>query len=197
MIGIFNDSIDYSKIGEYNKDIFKFDITKAAISKATDYPLHIGLTEAGTPETGRRKSAIALGTLLLDGIGDTMRVSLTGDPVNEVVFAKQLLQDIGLRDGGIKFVSCPTCGRTQVDLISLANRLNAEIKTKYPFPSRSLNVAVMGCAVNGPGEAREADIGIAGGVGEFLLFKKGISVGKVSQNDVIPILLDEIEKILN
>ena len=188
----FNDIV----ISVKSSDLSSMIYANRIISSKTDIPLHLGVTEAGTEEMGIIKSAVGIGSLLCDGIGETIRVSLTADVCKEVEAAKDLLSACGLRKT-INVISCPTCGRTQVDLISLANRLNAEIKTKFPFPSRSLNVAVMGCAVNGPGEAREADIGIAGGVGEFLLFKKGISVGKVSQNDVIPILLDEIEKILN
>ena len=158
------------------------------VSKKTDFPLHIGLTEAGTPETGKRKSAEALGALLLSGIGDTMRVSLTGDPVEEVIFAKQILQDLGLREGGIRFVSCPTCGRTKVDLPKIAGEIEralapvAEERTRKGM--RAITVAVMGCAVNGPGEAREADIGAACGEGKAVIFSGGEIIKTVKDSEL-------------
>jgi len=156
------------------------------IAQKTEYPLHIGLTEAGTPESGKRKSAAALGALLLSGIGDTMRVSLTGDPVREVIFAKELLKDLQLRQGGIKFVSCPTCGRTKVNLPEIAECVEralapiAEQRERTGKPS--VTVAVMGCAVNGPGEAREADIGAACGDGKAVIFAHGEIIKTVSES---------------
>ncbi len=147
------------------------------ISERSEYPLHIGLTEAGTPEIGKRKSAEALGALLLAGIGDTMRVSLTGDPVDEVVFAKQLLADLRLRDAGIRFVSCPTCGRTKVDLPRIASQIEEALRpigaAREKAGKPAITVAVMGCAVNGPGEAREADLGAACGDGKAVIFSGG------------------------
>jgi len=187
----FNDIV----ISVKSSDLSSMISANRIISSKTDIPLHLGVTEAGTEEMGLIKSAIGIGSLLCDGIGDTIRVSLTADVRKEVEAAKNLLSACGLRNT-VNVISCPTCGRTQVDLIVLADSLNREIKKRFPNPKRSLNVAVMGCVVNGPGEAREADIGIAGGVGEFLLFKKGVSMGKVSQDNAIPVLLSEIEKIL-
>ena len=144
------------------------------ISEKTDYPLHVGITESGTIISGNIKSAIGLGLILHQGIGDTIRVSLTGNPLEEIKSAKLILKTLGLRKGGIEVVSCPTCGRTQIDLIGLANQVENMVGD-IPL---DLKVAVMGCAVNGPGEAREADIGIAGGVGEGLLIKHGKVIRK-------------------
>ena len=155
-----------------------------------EYPLHLGVTEAGTERMGLIKSAMGIGSLLLDGIGDTIRISLTDDPVREIAAAKDILKAIGLREEGVRIVSCPTCGRTNIDLIALANRVEDKLRD-CPKP---ITVAVMGCAVNGPGEAREADIGIAGGVGEALLFKKGKILGKFPEKDILNVLLSEIEK---
>lgn len=153
------------------------------------YPLHVGITEAGTVYSGNIKSALGLGLILHQGIGDTIRVSLTGDPVNEIVTAKQVLRTLGLRKGGIEVVSCPTCGRTNIDLISLANAVE---KMVMEFDHLYIKVAVMGCVVNGPGEAREADIGIAGGVGEGLLIKKGEIVRKVPEDQLLSVLREEL-----
>lgn len=153
------------------------------------YPLHVGITEAGTVYSGNIKSAIGLGIILHEGIGDTIRVSLTGDPVNEIASAKQILRTLGLRQGGIEVVSCPTCGRTNIDLISLANEVE---KMVMEFDHLNIKVAVMGCVVNGPGEAREADIGIAGGVGEGLLIKKGEIVRKVPEAELLSTLREEL-----
>lgn len=153
------------------------------------YPLHVGITEAGTVYSGNIKSALGLGLILHQGIGDTIRVSLTGDPVNEIVTAKQVLRTLGLRKGGIEVVSCPTCGRTNIDLISLANAVE---KMVMEFDHLHIKVAVMGCVVNGPGEAREADIGIAGGVGEGLLIKKGEIVRKVPEDLLLSVLREEL-----
>ncbi len=153
------------------------------------YPLHVGITEAGTVYSGNIKSALGLGIILNQGIGDTIRVSLTGDPVNEIASAKLILRTLGLRQGGIEVVSCPTCGRTNIDLISLANEVE---KMVTEFDDLNIKVAVMGCVVNGPGEAREADIGIAGGVGEGLLIKKGEIVRKVPENQLLSVLRHEL-----
>ncbi len=159
-----------------------------------DYPLHIGVTEAGSAHMGTLKSAIGIGSLLSDGIGDTIRVSLTADPLLEVKEGKALLSALGLGTSSlINVVSCPTCGRTKIGLIDLVTRFEEEILPTLT-PSRKLKVALMGCAVNGPGEAREADIGIAGGDGEALLFKKGVTVGKYPQEDILEILREEINK---
>lgn len=153
------------------------------------YPLHVGITEAGTVYSGNIKSALGLGIILHEGIGDTIRVSLTGDPVNEIASAKLILRTLGLRKGGIEVVSCPTCGRTNIDLISLANEVE---KMAAEFDHLNIKVAVMGCVVNGPGEAKEADIGIAGGVGEGLLIKKGEIVRKVPEKELLSTLRDEL-----
>lgn len=160
------------------------------ISAQTEYPLHIGVTEAGTFFKGTIKSAIGLGCLLAEGIGDTLRVSLTGDPVEEVRVGQEILKALGLKKGGIEFVSCPTCGRTRINLIPLAEQLEQRLSGC----SKNIKVAVMGCAVNGPGEAREADIGIAGGDGEALLFKKGEIIRKIPQDKIVDELISEIEK---
>ena len=166
------------------------------VSQLTDVPLHVGLTEAGIGEDARRKSALGIGSILLAGIGDTIRVSLTGDPVQEVILAKKILSDIGIRRSGIDFVSCPTCGRTQVDLPSIA----AEVKGRLePYSERleragkSLTVAVMGCPVNGPGEAKHADLGVACGKGVGLIIKKGEIVCKVDEGDICKTLIHELD----
>ncbi len=159
------------------------------LAEKTDYPLHVGITEAGTIFSGNIKSALGLGLILNQGIGDTVRVSLTGDPVQEVRAARLILRTLGLRQGGIELVSCPTCGRTKIDLIGLANQVEAVVE-EFPL---DIKVAVMGCAVNGPGEAREADIGIAGGIGEGLLFKKGEIVRKVPEDKLLSVLREELE----
>lgn len=159
------------------------------MSQKADYPLHIGVTEAGTPFAGTIKSAAGLGCLLAEGIGDTLRVSLTGDPAEEVRVGIELLKAMGLRKAGIEFVSCPTCGRTRIDLIKIAS----EVEKRLEGCDKHIKVAVMGCAVNGPGEAREADIGIAGGDGEALLFKKGEIIRKIPQDRIVDELLAEIE----
>lgn len=163
------------------------------MSEKVNYPLHIGVTESGTLLKGTIKSSIGVGSLLLDGIGDTMRISLTDNPVEEVKVAKQILNSIGVRKFGINFVSCPTCGRTKIDLISLAKKVEDGLKGV----NKDITVAIMGCAVNGPGEAKEADIGIAGGVGEALLFKKGEIIRKIPENEVVETLIKEIEQMNN
>ena len=159
-------------------------------SQKCEYPLHLGETEAGTERMGLIKSAAGIGSLLLHGIGDTIRISLTADPVKEIYAAQDLLKAIGIRKNGITFVSCPTCGRTKIDLIALAN----EAEEKLRGCKKNLKVAIMGCAVNGPGEAREADIGIAGGNGVGLIFKKGEIIRKVSESELITELMKEIDK---
>ena len=159
------------------------------LAKQTHYPLHVGITESGTVQSGNIKSAIGLGLILNRGIGDTVRVSLTGDPVEEIRSAKLILRTLGLRKGGIEVVSCPTCGRTQIDLIQLANQVEKMVED-YPL---DLKLAVMGCVVNGPGEAREADLGIAGGIGEGLLIKKGEIIRKVPENELLQALKEELD----
>ena len=163
------------------------------ISELVDYPLHLGVTEAGTVRSGVVKSAIGIGTLLAEGIGDTIRVSLTGDPVREIPVALEILRVLGLRQRSVELISCPTCGRTQVDLASLAENVE-EWLAHLPALDKPLKVAVMGCAVNGPGEAREADFGIAGGKGMGLLFRKGEIVAHLPENELLPALLREIEE---
>ena len=160
------------------------------IAEKTDYPLHVGITEAGTLYSGNVKSAMGLAMILGEGIGDTIRVSLTGDPINEIKTAKLVLRTLGLRQGGISVVSCPTCGRTQIDLIGLANKVENMVEE---YDHLNIKVAVMGCVVNGPGEAREADIGIAGGIGEGLLIKKGEIVKKVPENMLLETLREELD----
>ena len=156
-----------------------------------EYPLHLGVTEAGTERMGMIKSAIGIGALLQRGIGDTIRVSLTADPVKEVAAGFDILKALGMNQEGVQFVSCPTCGRTRIDLISIAS----EVERRLAGCKKNITVAVMGCAVNGPGEAREADIGIAGGDGAGLIFKKGEVVRKVSEDKLIDCLMEEIEKL--
>lgn len=158
------------------------------IAKVCPYPLHVGITESGTVWAGNIKSSIGLGLILSQGIGDTIRVSLTGAPVEEIKSAKMILRTLGLRKGGIEVVSCPTCGRTKIDLIGLANKVE-EMVADIPL---DIKVAVMGCVVNGPGEAKEADIGIAGGVGEGLLIKKGEIVKKVKEDELLDTLRQEL-----
>lgn len=156
-----------------------------------DYPLHLGVTEAGTKRMGIIKSAVGIGALLADGIGDTIRVSLTDDPVEEVYAAQDILKALGMGGDGVRFVSCPTCGRTKIDLISLAR----EAEERLRGCKKNITVAVMGCIVNGPGEAKEADIGIAGGDGMGLIFKKGEIIAKVPEHELIDRLLDEVDKL--
>ena len=158
------------------------------MSKTVDYPLHLGITEAGGIKRGTIKSAIGVGSLLADGIGDTIRISLTGDPTEEIPVAKDILRSLDLLNDKIKIVSCPTCGRCNINLIDLAN----EVEDKISSLEKDITVAIMGCAVNGPGEAREADIGIAGGDKVGLLFKKGEIVKKIPQETIVDTLLEEI-----
>lgn len=159
------------------------------LSDTVDYPLHVGITEAGTVWGGTVKSAVGIGAILSRGIGDTIRVSLTGDPVEEIYAAKEILKSLELRKFGVEFISCPTCGRTSIDLIKIANEVEERVKNI----DKNIKVAVMGCAVNGPGEAREADIGIAGGHGEGLIFKKGQILRKVPEDRLVEELFKEIE----
>ena len=158
------------------------------LAEQTNYPLHVGITEAGTVYSGNIKSAVGLGIILYEGIGDTIRVSLTGDPLEEIKSAKRILKTLNLRKGGIEVISCPTCGRTKIDLIGLANQVETMVQ-EFPL---DIKVAVMGCVVNGPGEAKEADIGIAGGKGEGLLIKKGEIVKKVPENQLLDVLREEL-----
>lgn len=160
------------------------------IHSQTSYPLHVGITEAGTLTSGNIKSAVGLGLILHQGIGDTIRVSLTGDPVEEIKSAKLILRTLGLRKGGIEVVSCPTCGRTRIDLIGLANQVENMVTE---FDQLNVKVAVMGCVVNGPGEAKEADLGIAGGIGEGLLIKKGEIVKKLPESELLSALRAELK----
>lgn len=183
----FNDivvSIKVSDVPELIKAYRKFD-------SLNDIPLHIGVTEAGTKNGGMIKSAVGIGTLLSENIGNTMRVSLTADPVEEIYAAKEILKVLGMRKNGAELVSCPTCGRTKIDMIPIA----AEMEERLRGVDKDIKVAVMGCAVNGPGEAREADIGVAGGDGEGLIFKKGKIIRKVPENEIISALMDEIERL--
>ena len=168
------------------------------LKELTDCPIHIGITESGTPKNGELKSAVGIGALLLAGIGDTMRVSLTDDPVKEVILAKRILETAGMREKAIEIVSCPTCGRTEIDLIGLANEAEERLETvaqkRHAAGRRPLKVAVMGCAVNGPGESREADYGIAGGKGEGLIFSHGQIIEKVPENVLVDRLIEIIER---
>ena len=184
--------LDYGNIviSIKSSDVMMCLKTHQLISQITDHPLHVGITEAGTIYSGNIKSSIGLGLILNEGIGDTIRVSLTGDPVQEIRTAKLILKTLGLRTGGINLVSCPTCGRTKIDMISLANSVEKLIED---YEHLDITVAVMGCVVNGPGEAREADIGVAGGVGEGLLFKKGEIVKKVKEDEILSELKKELD----
>lgn len=159
------------------------------LADKTPYPLHVGITESGTVQSGNIRSAIGLGLILHQGIGDTIRVSLTGNPVEEIKSAKLILRTLGLRKGGIEVVSCPTCGRTQIDLIGLATKVEKLVED-YPL---DIKVAVMGCAVNGPGEAKEADLGVAGGIGEGLLIKRGEIIRKIPEDQLLAALKEELD----
>lgn len=162
------------------------------MSEAVDYPLHVGITEAGTEKSGLIKSAVGIGALLAEGIGDTIRVSLTADPVREVIAGNEILKSLGLKKFGVTLISCPTCGRTRIDLPKIA----AEVEERISTIKTPLQVAVMGCIVNGPGEARDADVGIAGADGEGILFRKGKVVKKLPEDQLVPALFEEIDKIL-
>lgn len=181
---------DQIKISLKASDVMKTVEAYRLLAQKVDYPLHIGITEAGTIFSGTIKSSVGLGILLADGIGDTMRVSLTGDPVDEVRVGFEILKALGLRQRGINFVSCPTCGRCQINLIGVAE----EVENRLAAIDAHLTVAVMGCVVNGPGEAREADVGIAGGRGEGLLFRHGEIVRKVPEGEMADALVAEVEQ---
>ena len=179
------------KISLKASDVMKTVAAYRLFSSQSDYPLHIGITEAGTLFSGTIKSSVGLGILLADGIGDTMRVSLTGEPRDEVRVGYDILKAVGLRQRGVNFVSCPTCGRCQIDLIRVAE----EVERRLQGVDKPITVAVMGCAVNGPGEAREADVGIAGGNGEGLIFRHGEIIRKVPEENLAEALLEEIDKL--
>ncbi len=163
------------------------------LADKVDYPLHLGVTEAGTPTVGTIKSSVGIGTLLAEGIGDTIRVSLAADPVEEVRVGMDILKSLGLRNEGLTFVACPSCGRADIDLISLAKEVEQRM---IPFSNKNIHVAVMGCEVNGPGEARAADIGIAGGKGIGIIFKKGEVIRKVPETQIVTALMEEVEKLV-
>ncbi len=182
----FYDTVISIKSSDVKKTIAAYRLARETF----DYPLHIGVTEAGTYKSGIVKSSIGIGSLLADGIGETIRVSLTDDPVLEVEAAKIILKSLGLREGGVEVVSCPTCARCRINLIPIAMEVNARLENC----DKKLKVAVMGCVVNGPGEARDADIGIAGGDGCAMLFKKGEIVGKIPEDKIIETLMKEIDK---
>ena len=160
------------------------------LSEMCRYPLHIGVTESGTKRMGVMKSSIGIGALLADEIGETIRVSLTGDPVEEVKVGHDILKSLNLEETGVKIVSCPTCGRTKIDIIGLTNQIEKELENV----SKPIKVAIMGCAVNGPGEAKDADIGIAGGNKQAVLFKKGKIERKIPEEEIVKVLIDEIKK---
>jgi len=181
---------DQIKISIKASDVVKTVAAYRLLAQRVDYPLHVGITEAGTLFSGTIKSAVGLGILLADGIGDTLRVSLTGDPVHEVKVGFEILKSLSLRQRGINFVSCPTCGRCQINLIQVAE----EVEQRLSGISAPLTVAVMGCVVNGPGEAREADFGIAGGRGEGLLFRHGEIIRKVPEHELADALVSEVLK---
>ncbi len=188
-VGIIEDcGYDNLVISIKSSDVMMCVRAHELLAARTNYPLHVGITESGTVTSGNIKSAVGLGIILNQGIGDTVRVSLTGDPVEEIRSAKLILRTLGLRKGGIEVVSCPTCGRTKIDLIGLAEQVE-EMVQDIPL---DIKVAVMGCAVNGPGEAKEADIGIAGGIGEGLLIKRGEIVRKVPEQELLHTLREEL-----
>lgn len=189
-VGIIEDcGYDNLVISIKSSDVMMCVKAHELLAAKTNYPLHVGITESGTVMSGNIKSAVGLGIILNQGIGDTIRVSLTGDPVEEIKSAKLILRTLGIRKGGIEVVSCPTCGRTKIDLISLANQVET-MAAEYPL---DIKVAVMGCVVNGPGEAKEADIGIAGGIGEGLLIRRGEIVKKLPEKELLEALRQELE----
>ena len=179
---------DHLVISIKSSDVMMCVKAHELISNQTGYPLHVGITESGTLRRGNIKSSIGLGLILSQGIGDTIRVSLTGDPMEEIYTAKEILRTLGIRKGGVEVVSCPTCGRTQIDLISLANQVE-QMVSEFDL---DIKVAVMGCVVNGPGEAREADLGIAGGIGEGLLMRHGEVIRKLPEDQLLNALRQEL-----
>lgn len=194
------ESMDFSNIvvSLKSSDVALNDKAYRIVADQLPYPLHVGITEAGTVNRGKVKSAIGIGSLLLSGIGDTIRVSLTGDPVNEVVFAKEILSAIGLRNSGINLVSCPTCGRTRVDLEAITSQIERELAPIEAYMEKRriprLTVAVMGCAVNGPGEAKEADLGVAGGDGKGVLIEKGEIIRTIPEEEICSQLIAAIKE---
>lgn len=174
-----------------SSDVLQMIESYKLISTKVNYPLHLGVTESGTPWRGTIKSSVGIGSLLTEGIGDTIRVSITGDVEEEVKVGREILKSLGYINEGVKFVSCPTCGRTEIDLIGIAN----EVEKRLENLNKNIKVAVMGCVVNGPGEAREADIGIAGGKGQGLIFKKGEIIKKVKESELVEELMKEIKKL--
>ena len=194
------ESLDFNDIvvSLKSSDVALNDKAYRIVADQLDYPLHVGITEAGTVNRGKVKSAIGIGSLLLSGIGDTIRVSLTGDPVNEVIFAKEILSAIGLRNSGINLVSCPTCGRTRVDLDAITSQIERELAPIETYMEENhiprMTVAVMGCAVNGPGEAREADLGVAGGDGKGVLIQKGEILRTIPEEEICSQLIREIKE---
>ena len=198
---IENMGYDQLVISIKSSDVMMSRRAHELLTEKTDIPLHVGITEAGTVFRGSIKSSVGLGVILYQGIGDTIRVSLTGEPVKEVLAAKEILKSLGLRKDGIEVVSCPTCGRTQIDLIGLAEQVE-ELVAGYEdkaealgYNGKSLKIAVMGCVVNGPGEAKEADLGIAGGIGEGLLFKHGEIIKKLPEDQLLDALREEIDRL--
>jgi (E)-4-hydroxy-3-methylbut-2-enyl-diphosphate synthase len=185
----FNDTVISLKAFDVPTTVEAYQL----ISKRTKYPLHLGITEAGLPQAGSIRSALGIGILLVSGIGDTIRVSLTGDPVEEVRVGYEILKSLNLREHGPTIISCPTCGRCEIDIISLTKKVERKIKNIQA----PIKIAVMGCVVNGPGEARDADAGIAGGKGYGLLFRKGKIIGKIKERDLINALLKEVEGLVN
>jgi len=188
-----NMNFEHIVISLKSSDVLSCIHSYKLIAQKVDYPLHLGITEAGTLLTGTIKSSVGLGILLYEGIGDTIRVSLTGEPVDEVKVGFEILKSLNLRQYGINFISCPTCGRTQINLIKIAN----EVQEKLSHIKKPLKVAIMGCIVNGPGEAREADIGIAGGKKRVAIFKKGEIIKTVSEEDAVSELMKEIKHMIN
>jgi (E)-4-hydroxy-3-methylbut-2-enyl-diphosphate synthase len=183
----FNDIVVSVKAFDVPTTIQAYEL----ISQKTDYPLHLGITEAGLPQAGAIRSALGIGLLLAQGIGDTIRVSLTGDPVEEIGVGQEILRSLNLRDFGPTIISCPTCGRCEIDLISLTKKVEQKVKNI----NAPLKIAVMGCVVNGPGEARYADVGIAGGKGYGLVFRKGKIVGKVKERNLVKALLGMVKEL--
>ena len=188
------EELDYANlvISIKSSDVLMCIKAHELLADKTDYPLHIGITEAGTLLRGTVKSAVGLGVILYEGIGDTIRVSLTGDPLEEIKAAREILKSLGLRKGGVEVVSCPTCGRTEIDLIGLANQVEGLVER---YSDLDVRVAVMGCVVNGPGEAREADFGVAGGKGAGVLIRKGEVIRTMPENELLPALEAELQRV--